>query len=294
MKYILLVITMAVCLSSTIIVKFCTNRFKNKDVMYHIYNLILSLVSCIGLFAVSGGVKLSPFTFGLGVVFGVVTAMQTVFSMKAISKGPLSYTTVLTSLSTIIPAMSGYVFWNEEISTVQIAGVFLMLVCFVLSVDYSASDKKASVSWLLYVLGAFILTGLIGVMQKWHQNTPYKIELDGFLITAFAISTVYSLVQLLIAKQKHSFGFSDFKSEVSLCIIILIVIAGACVAANNKINLYLSGVLDSAVFFPVVNGGQLILAALASYIIFKERLSLQKLIGFGIGIIAVILLCNPF
>ena len=294
MKYILLAVTMTVCLSSAIILKFCSGRFKNKDVMYHVYNMIISLVSCIGLFAVSGGLKISLFTLGLGTVFGVVTAMQTIFSMKAISKGPLSYTTVISSLSTIIPAMSGFVFWNEEISTIQIVGVFLMLLCFVLSVDYSTPDKKASLLWLIYALGAFLCTGLIGVMQKWHQNTPYKTELDGFLVIAFAISTVYSFVQLLIVKQKHSFGFSDFKSEVSPCIITLIIIAGACVAANNKINLYLSGVLDSAVFFPVVNGGHLILTAVASYILFKERLSCQKIIGFMIGIVSVILLCNPF
>ena len=54
------------------------------------------------------------------------------------------------------------------------------------------------------------------------------------------------------------------------------ILAGICSAANNKINLYLSGIMDSAVFFPVVNGGGLVLASLASYIVFKEKLSLKN------------------
>ena len=52
--------------------------------------------------------------------------------------------------------------------------------------------------------------------------------------------------------------------------------------------------MDSAVFFPVVNGGGLVLTTLAAVLIFKERLSVRRSLGVAFGIVSVIFLCNPF
>ena len=49
--------------------------------------------------------------------------------------------------------------------------------------------------------------------------------------------------------------------------------------------------MKSAIFFPIVNGGGLMLTAISSQIIFKEKLDAQKWLGIIIGIVAVILLC---
>ena len=54
---------------------------------------------------------------------------------------------------------------------------------------------------------------------------------------------------------------------------------------------YLSGVIDSVIFFPVVNGGGLVLTTLASLLIFKERLRGKQWIGILLGIASVLCLC---
>ena len=83
------------------------------------------------------------------------------------------------------------------------------------------------------------------------------------------------------------------KRQVWLLLGIMIA-SGACVAVNNKFNLYLSGVMDSAVFFPIVNGGGLVLTTLAAVLLFKEKLSTKQWIGVVLGIASVVFLCNPF
>ena len=76
--------------------------------------------------------------------------------------------------------------------------------------------------------------------------------------------------------------------------IALMIVCGICAAANNKMNLYLSGVMSSAVFFPIVNGGGMILSAITSLFLFKEKFTAEKWIGISLGIVAVVLICNPF
>jgi len=61
-------------------------------------------------------------------------------------------------------------------------------------------------------------------------------------------------------------------------------------ALPHKINLYLSGVIDSAVFFPLVNGLPLLLSLLAAILFFRERPNLRQYIGILLGLAAVLLL----
>jgi multidrug transporter EmrE-like cation transporter len=71
------------------------------------------------------------------------------------------------------------------------------------------------------------------------------------------------------------------------------VASGICVAANHKFNLALSGEIPSAVFFPIVNGGNLVLTTLSALIIFKEKLTKRQWIGVTLGILSVLALCMP-
>lgn len=297
MNTILLSVSMLAALAACIIKKYLLVSLGGNAKMYYIYNAVTSIVSAVVLLFFATGLKTSLFTLLLGILFGVVTAIQFFTLMKAMDSGPFSYTAVINSLSTLIPTLSGYFIWHENISNIKIIGIVLMVVCLVFSVDFNQKQKKASLKWLFYCAVTFFSTGFIGVMQKWHQSSPYKSELDSFLIIAFLVSILCSLAALLITKPTHVESESTEKTGKALKIALvlgLMAISGVCVAINNKFNLYLSGVMDSAVFFPIVNGGGLILTSIAAFIIFKEKLSRNQWFGLIIGIISVIMLCDPF
>lgn len=298
-SYVILSVSMLCALFANIIKKRSTLGFKSKKIMRFFFNAVVTLTCAITLFIISlfnGLPKISSFTLLLGIVFGIITAIQFIFSLMSYESGPFSYTSVIVSLSTIIPALSGYLIWGESIATVQIIGIILMLICFFFSVDFSGGDKKASPLWFVYVFITFFATGFIGVMQKWHQSSEYKAELDGFLIVAFLTAFVFSaggtIISVFAKNDNNEEKFS--KDDIALPCIAFMIICGICAAANNKMNLYLSGVIDSAIFFPVVNGGGMILSTVASIILFDEKFTKQKWLGILSGIVAVVLLCNPF
>ena len=99
------------------------------------------------------------------------------------------------------------------------------------------------------------------------------------------------IVNLLIEKRRPAAAPMFEKKAAMWLLIVLFAAGGVGVALNNQINLYLSGVIPSAVFFPIVNGGGLILITLASLVFFKERLTGRQWIGLGLGIAATLLLC---
>ena len=292
-----LTISLSAALIGSVSKKSFTMRSTENSFSRYLFALGSSLVAVVSLLILSKDLSISWFTALLGIMFGVITTLQTVFILKAYETGSFSYTSVIVSLSMLLPALSGAVLWSERIGWAQIVGIALMVGCFCLSTDCTEEKGKSSLKWLLYCLFAFLCTGVIGIMQKWHQNTVYKGETDTFLVIAFAVSVVYSTCACLLCKEKQLLPHEENETVPKyryVVMLALLVVCGVGMALNNQLNLVLSGKMDSAVFFPIVNGGGLILTTLASVFIFREKLTAKHWIGLITGSVAVIFLCNPF
>lgn len=294
---VLLAISISVALVSGILRKHYSKTFPENRVANQGLNLVVSLVATIVLICWGGFSGWSWFTCLLALGFGIITGIQQVSNLKAMDFGPWSYTSVLISLSTLIPALSGVFIWGEDLHWAQVVGMVLMVGCFICSVESKADEKGASKKWILWCMIAFLCTGMIGIMQKWHQTSNFKGELNTFLILAFFVSCIYSSIFMFKIYRESKSSLDCFKEKEPkhlIWIVISMIMMGGAVAINNKLNLYLSGVMDSAVFFPLVNGGGLILTTLAAVVLFKEKLSVKQWIGLIIGMVAVVFLCNPF
>ena len=251
------------------------------------FTLISLALSLVLLVLLSENFTFSPFTVGLGVVFGALTFAGALFGMKALSCGPMALTSILCSaVAMMIPALSGALFWQEQITLLRWIGMGLMLVMLPLTVK-GDNGKPISWQWMLFCGLSCLSSGLIGILQKIHQTSSYAKELDGFLLVAFAFSVICNGVYLWIHCRKTPVTCSFSPRHRIFWMAVLVAVG---IAIPNQFNLYLSGVMDSAVFFPLVNGGGLLLSLLAAIVLFKERPTRRQLLGMVIGFTAMMLL----
>ena len=303
---VMLVISLLVGMAGSVLRKIFTKKNDKGAAGGFLFNAVCSLLAAVILFCFGGIGSFSVYTLLLGALFGVLTAVQGIAALLAFESGPLSYSSVIISFSMIIPSLSGAILYGESIAWAHCIGIGLMLVSFVLAVEKKRDEKKANFRWLLFCMIAFLATGGIGVMQKIHQSSEHKQELDLFLVVALSVSALLcGVVALILWKRRRSTekpqeemneeekpAQTQGKKKV-LLLLLLMALSGIGVAVNNKFNLYLSGVMNSAVYFPVVNGGGLVLTTVSAFIIFRERFSVKQWIGIALGIVAVVFLCNP-
>ena len=297
--YLQLALSLTAGLVSNICRKYFTVKSSSGTSGRAVYSAITSVVAALILLLWGGFGTASLFTIWFGVLFGAVTAIQTIANVSAINCGPMSYTSIFISFSVLISALSGVLIFGEDsLEIIQIVGIALMLVSIVLSANGKSDGKRINLKWFILSFIAFLLTGAIGIMQKIHQTSDYKAELSAFLVIAFVTSALISAIFAFIKRNKANVAASESKSQggkkIALTLLSVMAVAGLCVAANNKFNLYLTGVLPTAIFFPIYNVGILILTTLSAIFIFKERLSLKQWIGVAIGIISVVCIRNPF
>ena len=257
----------------------CKEDLKDSDYVYR-FN-VLSYAVCIVLFgalAFSGGFSL--FTVGMGLLFGVVTAFSNYYKMLSLSSGPMHITLLITTSSMIIPTMSG-VFFGEKFSPYKLLIVGALIFFIFLSLE-KKGNSRFDKRWLIFCALAFVFQGSIGVLQKIHQSSSHKGETGSFLFVAFICSLIYSFV-----RSKKGFAEMNFNKKL----VGFALVCGICTFGMNYLNLRLSGLLPSQLFFPVVNGSAIILSSLSSVIFFKEKLSKKQVIGLCGGILSLVGIC---
>ena len=175
--YPLLALTLAASLGGGLVKSYYSKRVSASSGGYYLYNGVSSLVSAAVLTVMGRSHAVSAFTLSLGVLFGAVTAVQQVTNAAALAVGPWSYTSVLISLSTVIPALSGAIFWHEKLTPAGIAGIALLAVCILLSVNKKKDGKSASPKWFALSMSAALCTGIIGkgIRQQLQRGREHQL-----------------------------------------------------------------------------------------------------------------------
>lgn len=252
---------------------------------FNLYQNLFSLITVFLIFLLSDRLcGFSFFSVVLGSLMGVANTFTLYASLRAYRVGPFSYTTVVVSLSVIIPTLSG-LFYGEKISLIQYVGLVLMILCLALSPESKSDGKKASTEWFLWTMVATISSGMVGIFQKVHQGSEvHRSEMAVFLISCFISSIIICVIFYCIE------SVNLHKKIVLHRLDFLQVLGGFSNAASHSIIIYLVGVLPAIVIFPIVNLIPMLLLILSSLLIFKERLSLRRWIGVLIGLVSAFLL----
>lgn len=238
------------------------------------------------------GEPVSPVTWAIGLVWGVIYVVTVTAYFLAMQSGPLSYTSFIFSSSMIIPTLGSAVFWQEAISPLQWLGIGLFLAAFYLvSVPGADRSVKPKKSWLPLCLAACVCNGLLSLTVKWQQMVLGGAESFSMTAVSFGSACVLAFAAFLAAaplmKEKP---FSpqlrgSFKKS-------LLPVAGIAVSngGGNGIVFYLSARVPGAWLYPCVLGGNMMLVTLFSVFCLREKINRWGWLGLAAGLAAMVIM----
>ena len=217
----------------------------------------------------------------------IVFLLQTV-SVTAMRVGTMALTSVCVMYGMIIPSLAGPLFWHEKLGALQIIGILMMLASlWLLRGKPEKNSGTITKKWILLAAAAFVLSGMAGVMEKIHQSTPGRSEKAGFVLTACLFMLGFSVVSILIVRKTGRDG--RFNCNIA----VFGAVSGAVIGIYSIVNLSLAGLLDSMIYYPVANGGAMLLTVLVSFAAFKEPLDKYKIAGTVLGLCGIAALSIP-
>lgn len=229
--------------------------------------------------------SLSPVTVACAFGYAVVVFSLQAMSVAAMTVGPMSLTSLFVLYGMIIPSLAGPIFWHEPFGVLQGVGIAVMLLS-IWMLREKNSGVAANKRWAWMAAVCFVLSGMAGVMEKIHQTSEAKAERLMFLFTACTMMFLFSVIGYCAVGKRS-------KKAAGRAFLLFGGISGAIVGFYSQINLTLAGELNSLIYYPVANGGALLLTVFISVAVFREKLTGRRLAGFLLGLLSIVLLSLP-
>ena len=256
---------------------------------FHGIHMAMAAVGTLVVTLIGGGMEAPlPETWLCAIAFGVLFILFFALYTLAMATGPLSFTTLCGSSSSIIPITIGFLFWNEIMTAPKIIGILLVLVTFYLcSTAGSGDGKKINSRWMVIAALMLVCNGSVATIQKLHPKLTDGAQVQEFYVIAFAVASLTSLLFYVLFRR---FGKEEIP-QVSSKLVLTAVGTGVCTCAGNLLLGLLSAWnVDASLIFPFTSGLQVIIATVLSAVLYKEKLTARSYIAIGVGIVALVLI----
>lgn len=282
MTYFLILISItAAALNSTLLHKIPASA-KNNIFSFNFYCSVewILILAMLG----KGKININGMILFWGIIYGMTQVLFLVFKTKAMSSGPVSITTLIGNCSLLLSTSAGIIIWHEKISVLQIVGIIILLFS-VIVCTYSKSDIAMPNIWKIYSAAFFIFAAAVGIVFKFFsKSSACENASDMMLVSA----VVMSIFLFFLSALKHA--KSDERKQIyNLKYISVMIPCGILSCLYNRLNIYLAGTLPSAFFFPVFNGGVIILSSVMSIFLLKEQLTFKQIFGLVLGTVSIVI-----
>ena len=235
--------------------------------------------------AITNNFAISGESVIFGIIYGVLLVVFLLSKSMAMVEGPVSLTTLIGCSCFVICTVFGAIYAHETINIFQIIGMMLLMPGLVLCVNPKKGEQPLTAKWFIYASLFFISGGLVGILYKiFGQTESGHMYNSMLLVAAITASLLFFLLSFLInrkAKAPHPGIPAAARPSLLLCSFV------SCVYI--RMNLSLSNLIPSAVFFPVCNGSIILIATLLGVVFFKEKLQRIQIAGISLGLLAIVL-----
>lgn len=291
-------VLLTISISFAVINNLLLHNSKNKgfrgigDVLF--FNAMVSVIWIIGLSVLNKGAHISVSAWIWGGVYGSVMSAFLLCKMQALATGPVSITSFIGCSSLLLSTGFGIIYFNEPISIIQIIGVMCLLLALFLTIlkttQSAEREEKTKKIWPVWSALFFICSAATGIIFKLHQSSPVRNEVNQMMLAAAVTSTVLFLISSLIVQFRTNRTLPHIASTAWVSVIA----CGIVSCGYNRLNISLSGMLPSIIFFPVFNGAVILFASLLAALLFREKITKRQMIGIGIGIVSLLMVSGVF
>lgn len=282
MVYLLLTAAVLCVTVQNLIAKQYNASVKNPNT--YMFSSLVAASAMVFFLIINGGkFKFVPETAGYSLSFAAMYSMAMIGNVMAINCGPLAISTLINQCSLIIPTLYGIFALKENLSAVGYLGIILVFVClFLVKPQTKEGDAKVSPKWFAWVATGFVGNGMCSTIQKMQQlkfGGAYKSE---FMTVALAVGALVMFASACLSSKSIT---ADIASAIKYA-----PFEGAANGGLNMLVMLLTSLVPTAILFPVVMSGGVVITFIASVTLFKEKLAAKQLVGYVLGALSIVLI----
>lgn len=280
MPIISLIVTTVATSTQGLFKKYLNEKCKNSEFTV---SAMITLFALLFFAVFSGDIRLSPEFLPYSAAYGVCYACAAVTYVLALNHGSLALTQLVIAYSCVIPL--GYsLICGETLGVFRIIGILFLFASLIVTYyrKETGKDKNAvSLKWVALVALMFVSNGMCGVLSRMQQIKFSGIYDNSFMLVSLILATLLISTTAIIRERRTI--METVKRGV-----LFSFGSGLSNGIANYFGLIALALVPNAIVYPVKSAGGLVLTALMSIFIFKEKLRTAQYIGVGLGILAMV------
>ena len=293
MDYFLLLLAVVCFAAQFAFTKLYEGAVRQNTVTSLVMLTVTSLIGAALFWAVSGFRLQFSFTSTLwALALAVIMIPYYMLGIKVLSLGSLAIYSMFMMLGgMLVPFFYGVLFLKEPVTLGKGLGTVLLTVCIVLQAVLPAASggetqKGRKGLFFLLCIVIFFINGFTGVIAKAHQISAAPVNEASFTALSCGFTAILSLAMLMLPAKEKGAAVRAALGKKSLGIMGAL---GAAAYTGSFLHLMAAETVPASVQFPLVSGGVIVLSALVSAFIFKEKVSRQEWLCVGGAFLATFL-----
>lgn len=284
--YVLLLLSLFLCVAKNILSKYGEKSFGFLNGIMSVSIITAILAMIIFASGISYIKEAAEILFILmSLAYGALTLGMQSFYIVAVKDGSVSICSQIYASSFILPMIYSVIRNKEKVTGTKVLGVILIIISIMLVSFKQKAGRKIPNKSLKFAILAMISSGGVGILQKEFGNIYSSKLLNTFLFLSFFFMLIIALLFKIFLLKK-----SDNQIIYNKNFLIPGISLALSTVFVNKLNLILAANILGIIFFPLLNGGVIMLSAVNSAIFFKEKITNCMWFGMILGVFAVIVI----
>lgn len=293
MNFLLALLSAAAHSMNSVAIRTYQTRLQQNMADFRLYQAVVAAVVALSNLILSGfAFELDRMGFWLSLCYGLDLALTGILTAMCFACGPMSLTSVITNACVLLPIAVGCIWYGEVMTPPQIIGCLLLAGCFVLSAinpKKKASEKtEIQPKWYLMVFLAFFFNGMGAVLLNIYGRVAAAGQRNSYLALGYFVSALIYLANHAMIR-RHT-GPVAFRKILCPILPVLLLMSSMGGFIGNSILMSLNTAMPASLLYPLVNGGIAVIVAIASCVIFREKLTMQRLLTILTGLAAIVAL----
>ena len=217
------------------------------------------------------------FALAAGVVAGALYLINFILLQNSMKHNGVVLSSTFMKLGVLVPTLLAVTIFGEQPSVVQFLG-FLIAVVGIVLIHFekdSAGDSKHKILLFVLLLAAGMTDSMANIYDKIGNPDLKNHYLFYVFVAAFLIAATLSFIN---------------KEKICLQDIIWGILVGIPNYLSARFLLLSLGSVPAMITYPVYSVGSIILITMAGVLLFKEKLSKQKIVALLFVIVSLVLL----
>lgn len=253
------------------------------------FQFFCSCIPCLLIILLSGNdFKIDLLTVLLSLFLGLSMFLSGACNIFAMKSGTVALGSMFGTAGMLIPLIAGIFLFNSPISIFQWLGV---VIFFVAAYFLIGSSKKIytnfSFKTVLFLIGSLVFNGCSALAQQMFTHYVPNGNVSVFTFLSFCVIAVLGLLVFACIKKTNS--TEKQPSDIKTLAISAVALAIAVFIINQVITISTT-LIAPVMLFTFANGGGTIISTIVGATMYKEKLTVQSIVGIILGIASLIII----